>query len=197
MPDPAQILIVDDEPNVRLMFRTALEPAFAVKEAADGQTAVRAIRERPFDVVLLDLRMPGIDGMETLRLLKDARADVPVVVVSAHGSIPDVVEAMRLGAVDFIPKPLSPDTLRRVVRQALASERAAAAPQSRLGREAIERASQALERGALDEASVFLRTAESLGADPAAACRLSEDIKRLRDRRGVGAYRVLGSLTWG
>jgi DNA-binding NtrC family response regulator len=116
MPDLAPILIVDDEPNVRLVFRTALELAYTVWEAGDGRTALELIHERPFAVVLLDLWMPGIDGLEILRLLKDEGVEVPVVVVTAHGSIPDAVEAMKLGAVDFIPKPLSPETLRRVVK---------------------------------------------------------------------------------
>ena len=116
MDNRARILIVDDEPNVRLVFRTALEAAgYAVSEAADGAAALDSVHRDRADLVLLDLRMPGLGGMEVLRRLRDAGNDVPVVIVTAHGSIPDVVAAMRLGAVDFLPKPVTPAGIREVV----------------------------------------------------------------------------------
>src|SRR3954464_7648519 len=113
---PSRILIVDDEPNVRLVIRTALEAAgHLVSEASDGPTALDLLGREGLDLALLDLRMPDVDGMEVLRRLRDAGNDVPVVIVSAHGSIPDVVGAMRLGAVDFLPKPVTPAAIREVV----------------------------------------------------------------------------------
>jgi DNA-binding NtrC family response regulator len=202
MVDAARVLVVDDEPNVRLVFRTALESAgYEVFEAGDGHDALESIRARPFDAVLLDLRMPRIDGLETLRLLRGEGSDVPVVVVSAHGNILDVVLAMKFGAADFIPKPVSPETLRRVVREAACSGPSApakAAPAlEQLGREALARASQAADRGEFDEADFFLRAAAPLGADADAARRLTDEVNRLRERRGGGSYRVVGGLTWG
>ena len=114
--DTGRILIVDDEPNVRLVFRTALEAAgYNVEEAEDGDTALDRLEWSPADLILLDLKMPGIDGMETLQRLREAGNDVPVVIVTAHGSIPDAVAAMRLGAIDFLSKPLRPEALRKVV----------------------------------------------------------------------------------
>ena len=110
------ILIVDDEPNVRLVFRTALESTgYSVSEVEDGASALDRLEESPADLVLLDLKMPGIGGMETLRRLRDAGNDVPVVIVTAHGSIPDAVQAMKYGAIDFLSKPLRPEALRKVV----------------------------------------------------------------------------------
>jgi DNA-binding response OmpR family regulator len=70
-------------------------------------------------VVLLDLKMPGMDGMETLRQMRDGGDDTAVVIVTAHGSIADAVAAMKLGAVDFLSKPVTPDGLRRVVREVI------------------------------------------------------------------------------
>lgn len=70
--------------------------------------------------MLLDLKMPGMDGMETLRRLRDTGHDTAVVIVTAHGSIPDAVAAMKLGAVDFLTKPVTPDLLRRVVGDIIA-----------------------------------------------------------------------------
>ena len=70
--------------------------------------------------MLLDLKMPEMDGMETLRRLRDAGNNTAVVIVTAHGSIPDAVAAMKLGAVDFLSKPVTPDALRRVVADIVA-----------------------------------------------------------------------------
>jgi DNA-binding response OmpR family regulator len=115
------ILIVDDEPNVRLGFRTALETAgYPVDEAMDGPNALDCLEQSPVALVLLDLRMPGLDGMEVLRRLRDAGNGVPVIIVTAHGSIPEAVAAMKLGAIDFLSKPIMPNELRRVVREVLA-----------------------------------------------------------------------------
>jgi DNA-binding NtrC family response regulator len=202
MAETSRILIVDDEPNVRLVFRTALESAgFAVSEARDGREAMTLIHEHTFALILLDLRMPVTDGMETLRLLRREGVEVPAVVVSAHGSIPDVVAAMRLGAIDFIPKPLAPETLRRVVREGVVFGRGQTtqtpAPGERLSREALTRARQSLERGECDEADFFLRVAVPLGVDQNAAGRLAHEISEVRRVRGLRAYRVVGELTWG
>jgi DNA-binding response OmpR family regulator len=114
------ILIVDDEPNVRLVFRTALESAgYAVAEAGDGASAVDRQRAAPAGLILLDLHMPGLGGMEVLRRLRAAGDSTPVVIVTAHGSIPDAVAAMKLGAIDFLAKPLTPEALRAVVADVL------------------------------------------------------------------------------
>src|SRR2546430_1882324 len=116
-----RILIVDDEPNVRLMFRTALEFAgYAVDEAAGGEAALDRLRDGGADLVLLDLQMPEIGGMEVLERLREAGNDVPVAIVTAHGSIPDAVAAMKLGAIDFLTKPLKPGALRKLVGEVLA-----------------------------------------------------------------------------
>ncbi len=122
-PDSARILIVDDEPNVRLVFRTALESSgagYQLHEAADGEEALIQVRRQRPDLVLLDLQMPRLDGMATLQRLRDAGVDTPVVIVTAHGSIPDAVAALKLGAIDFLSKPLVPETLRKVVAEVVA-----------------------------------------------------------------------------
>src|SRR4051794_7463200 len=111
----ATVLIVDDEPGIRLMFRTTLESlGYTTREAGDGAAALATLAEGRPDVVLLDLKMPVMDGMETLRRMRDSGDDTPVVIVTAHGSVPDAVAAMKLGAVDFLSKPITPDALRRV-----------------------------------------------------------------------------------
>ena len=103
------------------MFRTTLESSgYTTREAGDGPSALKRLDESSPDVMLLDLKMPGMDGMETLRRLRDAGHDTAVVIVTAHGSIPDAVTAMKLGAVDFLTKPVTPEVLRRVVGDIIA-----------------------------------------------------------------------------
>ena len=131
------ILIVDDEPNVRLMLRTTLESAgYAVDHAEDGAVALGLLAERAYDLVLLDLKTPRLDGIASLRQLR-ARGDrSPVVVLTAHGSVPDAVEAMKLGAIDFLSKPTTPARLREAAARAIERgklDRATAATASRGG----------------------------------------------------------------
>jgi DNA-binding response OmpR family regulator len=116
-----RILIVDDEPTTRLALRTALETVgHTLAEAGDGDGALARLRSWPADLVLLDLRMPAPDGMQVLRRLRDDGDDTAVMIVTGHGSVPDAVAAMRLGAVDVLTKPLAPTALRRAVNDVLA-----------------------------------------------------------------------------
>ena len=120
----ALVLIVDDEPSIRLMFRTALQTAgYDTAEAGDGAAALAWLKGSSADVMLLDLKMPALDGMETLRRMRDAGHDTAVVIVTAHGSIPDAVAAMKLGAVDFLTKPVTPEVLRKVVAEVISRHR--------------------------------------------------------------------------
>ena len=149
------ILIIDDEPNVRLMFRTALESAgHEVVESEGGEQGLRRLRQSPADLVLLDLQMPTMDGLEVLRRLRSDENLVPVVIITAYGSVPDAVEAMKLGAIDFLAKPITPDALRKVVVQILESPGGrpprGALPESGTGcqRERVRRESPAGQTGA-------------------------------------------------
>jgi two-component system, OmpR family, phosphate regulon response regulator OmpR len=124
MSDAPLVLVVDDEPSIRLMFRTALQTAgYLASEASGGSSALVWLREKSADLMLLDLKMPGMDGMETLRRMRERGDETPVVIITAHGSIPDAVAAMKLGAVDFLPKPVTPERLRQVVAEVIARHR--------------------------------------------------------------------------
>jgi CheY-like chemotaxis protein len=119
---PAYILVTDDESNIRMMFRTALEAeGYRVAEAGNGRDALAAIENESPDLVVLDLNMPVMDGMAVLERLKEmAPAHAPrVVILTAYGSIPTAVKATRLGAVDFLEKPITPSELRQTVRSIL------------------------------------------------------------------------------
>jgi DNA-binding response OmpR family regulator len=205
MNQPARILVVDDEPNVRLVFRTALETAgYTVSEAGDGHTALASLRVEGADLVLLDLRMPGLDGMEVLRRLRDAGDDVPVVIITAHGSLPDVVATIRLGAADFLPKPVTPANLREVVAGVLAGRgvggRGPADRGSRAGSqpdlfaEDLARARRALDRREFEDADFFLRIADTLRPGSMEVGRLRDDVCRERMRPEAFTYRALREM---
>jgi DNA-binding NtrC family response regulator len=118
-----KILIVDDEKNIRLALTAALETLpVQVEAAASGEEALAKVETQPYDykIWLLDLLMPGIDGMEVLRRLAAIRPDIKVIVITAHGSIETAVEAMKLGAVDFLTKPFDPEEIRSAVSRLLA-----------------------------------------------------------------------------
>ena len=200
----ARILIVDDEPNVRLVFRTALETAgYTVSEAADGHEALASLRSDEADLVLLDLRMPGLDGMGVLRRLRDAGDDVPVVIITAHGSLPDVVATRKLGAADFLPKPVTPASLREVVAGVLARPDVGRGPairgsransQAELFAEDLSRARRALERHEFDDAEFFLRIADALTPGSAEVGRLRDDLRKGRMMPEAFTYRALREM---
>lgn len=118
-----KVLIVDDEPHIRRMMRLTLEAAgYEVGEAADGHDGLARFRDgREWAAVLLDQKMPGLDGLGTLRQLKARVPEACVVMVTAFASIELAVDAMRLGATDFLRKPMTPEMLRGAVAAALAS----------------------------------------------------------------------------
>jgi DNA-binding response OmpR family regulator len=110
------ILIVDDEPNVRLMYRTSLAgQGYEIFEASSGEAALEQCEERQHVAAILDLRMPGMDGFELLEKMQGRGITTPVVFVTAFGDVPNAVKAMRMGAIDFLPKPPTPDQLRAVL----------------------------------------------------------------------------------
>lgn len=117
----ATILVAEDQPGVRSFLAAALEDAnFAVLEAEDGAAAIALLEQREFDVVLTDLRMPKADGMAVLARARAIAPETAVIVLTAFGSIERAVEAMRLGAADFLTKPVeSPAVLVLAVERAL------------------------------------------------------------------------------
>ncbi len=117
------ILVVDDEKNIRLTLSQSLEPlGLPVQTAVNGEEALQKLGEGLFGLVFLDLKMPGIEGMDVLRRIKDDWPRVRVIIITAHGTIESAVEAMKLGAADFVQKPFSPGEIRDLVRLVLERE---------------------------------------------------------------------------
>ncbi len=117
----ARVLIADDDAASRRLLEVRLRGlGCEVATAADGREALAAVQQEPPALLMLDLQMPRMDGMELLRTLRRDGIDLPVVVITAHGSIETAVEAMQEGAADFLPKPFDPKHLEIVVRKVLA-----------------------------------------------------------------------------
>ncbi len=124
---PAPILIVEDKDSLRAMLRHALEDqGHSVLEAADQAEALKQVRDGRPDLILSDLRLLSGDGVGVLRGAKEIDPGLPVIVMTAYGSIQDAVVAMKEGALDFLAKPVDPDQLLLLVERALAQRRMAA-----------------------------------------------------------------------
>jgi DNA-binding NtrC family response regulator len=120
MPERARILVADDDAPMRDSLRQALQrDGKVVDEAAGGQEALDLLARRAYDLVILDLKMPGRDGMEVLREIRAGYDHTPVVVITGYPSVDTAVEAMKQGALDFLPKPFGRDSLRIIVERAL------------------------------------------------------------------------------
>ena len=122
MSHPPRLLIVDDEPNMRIVLQGLLSrEGYAVETAADGKSALEWLEKNGGNVsaILTDLRMPGIDGMQLLAEVVKRYPGRPVVMLTAHGTVDTAVEAMKVGAFDFVTKPFDADELRAVMRKAI------------------------------------------------------------------------------
>ncbi len=114
-----RILIVDDEASFRNSLKGALKKDYQVSEASDSEQAVRQVMETPPDVVLLDISMPGIDGLDTLSKIREIDDYIAVIMVTAYGEIKTVVQAINQGAVDYLTKPIDMDELQIAINKAL------------------------------------------------------------------------------
>jgi two-component system, NtrC family, nitrogen regulation response regulator NtrX len=133
----AAILIVDDEKGVRSSLTGILEDAgFEAEAVASGEECLAAVAAKPYAIVLLDIWLPGMDGLQTLEQLSQSAPDTSVIIISGHGSIEAAVRATKLGAFDFVEKPLSLDKTLLVVKNALHQRSLEA--QNRMLREQVE-----------------------------------------------------------
>ncbi|MBI4538294.1 MAG: sigma-54-dependent Fis family transcriptional regulator [Gemmatimonadetes bacterium] len=115
-----KILIVDDELSVRNSLKQwFLEDGFEVETAEDGEAALRKMHAGPYDILVLDLKMPGMDGITLQRRVQEVDKDATIIILTAYASVETAVEALKLGAFDYVTKPVDPDDLSNIVRNAL------------------------------------------------------------------------------
>jgi len=116
----ARILVVDDDPTFRMTTAALLEAdGYTVDTAPDGQQAVERIKDRPFDLLLVDLRMPGIDGITLVEALRLWGHGVPILMISGFGTVDSAVRALQTGVDDFLLKPVEPEVLSARVAELL------------------------------------------------------------------------------
>jgi len=118
--EKVRVLVIDDEKGMRQGCRRILEPeGYTVETAENGEAGLAKIREHPFDVALLDLKMPGLSGIEVLRQIRLEQPETIPIMITGHASVQTAVEAMKLGALDYVEKPFTPDDLLAIVKKAL------------------------------------------------------------------------------
>jgi len=174
---PGSVLVVDDDPAVGKVLGALLAQAgLESQHVADGEQALATLAARPFEAVISDLRMPGMDGMQLLGRITSGWPDIPVIMITAHGTIPLAVEAMRAGAADFVLKPFDREEILFTVRKALAgahSSEAAdpkSAAQTRFvgGSEPMRQVQEMIRRAASGTATVLIRGETGTGKELAA-----------------------------
>lgn len=118
--EPHNILVVDDERNIlKLLSVTLKERGYGVETARAAEEAIERFNHTPFDLVITDLKLPGMTGIDLLEYVKSRNADVPVVMITAFGTIENAIEAMKKGAFNYLTKPVNPDEFLTVVKEAL------------------------------------------------------------------------------
>jgi DNA-binding NtrC family response regulator len=124
MNDRARILIVDDEEVVRVShLRSLVGTNFKTQAAKDGHEALSVMAKHPFDVILLDLRMPDLDGMDVLKIIKERWPESEVVVITGYPTIESAKQAVRLGANNYLAKPVGPDDVVKAANDAVIQKR--------------------------------------------------------------------------
>ena len=119
-----KILVVDDEDIVRTSCSRTLSPeGYEVKLAKNGSEGLKMAREDKFDLVLTDLKMPDMDGIEVLRIIKEQWPETEVIIVTGYQTVDTAVKAIKLGAYDYIEKPFTPDALISAVTEALSGKK--------------------------------------------------------------------------
>jgi DNA-binding NtrC family response regulator len=153
------VLIVDDEKNIRLTLSQSLEALqLDIDTAVNGEEALTRLQGRQFGLILLDLKMPGMDGIEVLRRVRETRPDIKVIIITAHGTVESAVEAMKLGAVDFMQKPFAPKEIRELVTRVLDRDKITA-EKARSYEERIELAKKCIGEREFDAAREHVRQA--------------------------------------
>ncbi|MGE5552195.1 MAG: response regulator [Bacteroidota bacterium] len=162
----SRILVVDDENNIRALLTQCLEEAgYIVVSAVDGEHAMKKVEEEDFDLVLLDMKLPGMDGLQVLKKLRCFKPGQLVVIITAHGTIETAVEVMKQGATDYLQKPFTPDEIRAIVQHTLTRK---AAVQLETGEDfdrCLAEARDLVAKGSPGDANQYLRRAINLNPE--------------------------------
>jgi len=119
MSEKISLLIVDDEESVRdSLFNWFIEDGYLVESAENARTALNMLEKKAYDIVLADIKMPGMDGLEMLKRIKSIKPDAVVIIMTAFATVDTAVQALKDGAFDYVTKPFDPDDLSHLIRNA-------------------------------------------------------------------------------
>lgn len=174
-----KILVIDDEPVViRSCDRVLAQEGIEVEGVTSGRDGLDRAESRPYDVVLLDLKMPDMNGMEVLRRIKETKPEVTVIIITGFPSVDTAVEAFKLGVFDYVPKPFTPDELSETVKRALELQKPAEAVKPTPAHEVMERLLKSLEE--CGKIAAFYKGQNILMANSLFADLFDRDIEECR-----------------
>jgi len=177
-----RVLIVDDERNIRLTLKHALKAIGLEADAVfRGEEAFQALTERTYAAMILDLRLPGMDGLSVLRQVSERYAGMKVIIITAYGTLEAVIEAMKLGAVDFLQKPFEPSEVREIVSRVLALPEGG--PTAFTYDDYLEQARKSIAARRFSAAFVYVHKAVFVNAARPEAFNLLGGLYEVRDQR--------------
>lgn len=160
-----KILVIDDTKNIRLMLSKCLSmQGYDVDTADNGHDGIELFKQHEYHIVMLDIRMPQMSGTEVLRAIKEIKHDVSVIIITAFPTIKNAVECIKMGAVDYLRKPFTPDKIKKVI-EALEGRKNISPGDTDSCETAIQYAKKCIVAGKLDEAAEYLRKAISINID--------------------------------
>ncbi len=192
---PLRVLIVDDERNIRLTLKGALEAIGLETDAVyKGEEALQKLTEKTYAAMILDLRLPGIDGLAVLSEVAKRYAGLKVIIITAYGTVDAVVEAMKLGAVDFLQKPFEPMEVREIVGRVLALPEGG--PTAFTYEDYLEQARKCVGARKFSAAFVYAHKAVFVNAARPEAFNVLGGLCEVRDQRkeAVTYYKTAGEI---
>ena len=198
MAETPLVLVVDDEFNIRNTISRSLRSVdCTVETAASGEEALTFVTKKVPKLILLDMKMPGMSGLEFLGEIKEKEIDTRVIIITAYGTVDNAVEAMKLGAVDFLQKPFSPQDIRELVEDVLEEEdyNACIVEEDQF-EELVSDARCALKQKNFDKAEKLIQKARVVGEGSAEAENLMGALYELKGQRqkAIKLYRAALSL---
>ena len=190
-----RVLIVDDERNIRLTLKGALEAIGLEADAVyQGEEALQKLAEKTYAAMILDLRLPGMDGLAVLRQVAERYAGLKVIIITAYGTVEAVIEAMKLGAVDFLQKPFEPLEVREIVGRVLALPEGG--PTAFTYEDYLDQARKSIAARKFSAAFVYVHKAIFVNAGRPEAFNLLGGLYEVRDQRkeAVTNYQVAGGI---
>jgi len=192
-----KILIVDDEKNIRQTLSTHLKSEdYEVETAMNGEEGLKEFDKNNYDLVLLDMKLPGVDGIEILKKMKEKKEDIVVIIITAYGTIENSVEAMKLGAFDYIQKPFNPDEISDIVTDVLNRKKFEKKEEDLENfDDYLVYAKKQINKRHFDKAKKALRKATSMKSDSAEVFNLLGIISELQDDEEEAAKYYRTALT--